>query len=88
MCTACHGENAAGGLGPNITGSVAAGIGSWDEATFTRAIREGVDKSGQKFCLVMSVYPATAMSDVQLRDLYAYLRTLTNDTVNRGTGCP
>jgi hypothetical protein len=88
QCTACHAETAAGGLGPNITGSVAAGIGSWSEAEFTRAIREGYDRSGMKLCVLMSVYPATSMSDVQLRDLYAYLLTLSNDTINRGSGCP
>ena len=88
QCTACHAENAAGGLGPNITGSVSAGIGSWSEADFARAIREGFDRSGQKLCVLMAVYPVASMSDVQLRDLYAYLRTLSNDTPNRGTGCP
>jgi hypothetical protein len=88
QCTACHAETAAGGLGPNITGSVTAGIGSWSEAEFNRVIREGVDRTGQKLCVLMSVYPATSMSDVQLRDLYAYLRTLSNDTPNRGSGCP
>jgi hypothetical protein len=88
QCTACHAETAAGGLGPNITGSVTAGIGSWTEAEFARVIREGIDRSGQKVCVLMSVYPATSMSDVQLRDLYAYLRTLSNDTPNRGSGCP
>lgn len=85
-CSACHGNTGEGTLGPNITGSVSAGIGSWDEATFIRALKQGLDKNGQPFCSNMTAYPD--LTDVELRNLFAYLRSVTNDTAQRGVLCP
>lgn len=86
QCIVCHGPGAVGGLGPNITGSTTAGIGSWTEAQFTRSVKEAVDENGQKLC--SSMLPFSGLSDAQVKNLYAYLRSLKDDTVNAGTQCP
>jgi hypothetical protein len=77
-----------GSLGPNITGSMTAGIGSWSEADFTTALRTGTAKSGKKFCALMVAYSASALSDVEVKNLYAYLKSVPNDMVNTGSQCP
>jgi mono/diheme cytochrome c family protein len=87
-CSLCHGTDAVGASGPNITGSMTAGIGAWSEAEFNRAIREAKDRTGQALCFFMVPTPATTISDVQLKDLRAYLLSLSNDTPNRGSSCP
>jgi cytochrome c553 len=87
-CSLCHGTDAVGGLGPNISGSLTAGIGAWTEAEFTRSVREAKDRTGQPLCVLMTPYTAAMMSDVQLKDLHAYLLSVKSETPNRGTGCP
>lgn len=91
-CLGCHteaGEKAvpyAGGralvspfgtfYGPNITPHPAAGIGKWSEADFVRAMRDGVRPDGAHYFPAFP-YPAfTRIADADLRDLWAYLRTL------------
>lgn len=88
ICMVCHGETAGGGIGPNISGSVSAGIGSWTEAEFNRAVREAIGRNGEKYCALMVAYPASAIPDTDLRNIYAYLLSLKNDTPNKGNGCP
>jgi mono/diheme cytochrome c family protein len=90
-CVGCHTEDKkdavpfAGGRalktpfgtfhGPNITPHPA-GIGRWTEADFVRAIRQGVRPDGANYFPAFP-YPSYAkMSDADLRDLWAYLRTL------------
>lgn len=88
-CGVCHtrtgGEDYAGGLGlptpfgmiytTNITPDPETGIGTWSEAAFIRAMRDGVDRQGRH------LYPAfpydyfARVSDDDLRAIYAYLMT-------------
>jgi mono/diheme cytochrome c family protein len=87
-CASCHGPEAAGGIGPNITSSTSAGIGTWSEEDFFRAVRTGVDDEGETLCDVMPRFSSSTLSDTQLASIYDYLRTLVNDTENAGTACP
>ncbi|MDO8598238.1 MAG: cytochrome c [Sulfuricaulis sp.] len=91
-CLACHTEDKkdaapfAGGrelntlfgtfYGPNITPHPQAGIGRWTEADFIRAMRHGDRPDGVDY-LPAFPYPSfTRISDGDLRDLWAFLRTL------------
>jgi len=62
--------------GPNITPHKDAGIGAWSEADFVRALREGRRPDGANFFPAFPYTSFTRMSDGDLRDLWAYLRTL------------
>ena len=84
-CKLCHGDLGAGTLGPNITGSTTAGIGSWTEAQFLTTLRDGVDNKGKGLCAEMEKYPATKFSDAEVQKMYDYLLAQKNDTVNRGS---
>jgi len=88
-CADCHtapqGRAYAGGhalrtpfgtvYGTNITPDRETGIGTWSEADFTRAMREGVDPAGH------NLYPAfpydyfTRLSDDDIHALYAFVMT-------------
>lgn len=86
-CNGCHGPAGEGNsTGPNITGSTTAGIGSWNLAAFTKAVREATSPSGRKYCTTMTAYPT--LTDQQVADLFAFLMAQKNDTVQRGTACP
>ncbi len=87
-CASCHATKAVGSLGPNITFSTTAGIGSWSQADFTKSVRTGVNKDGRTLCEQMTRYSTTALSDDKLNAIYAYLSTLKNDTANKGSYCP
>jgi mono/diheme cytochrome c family protein len=90
-CTSCHtdeknkGALLAGGValktpfgtfyGPNITPDPAHGIGRWSEADFVRAVREGKSPTGELF----PVFPFTSftkMSDGDVKDLWAYMKSV------------
>ena len=90
-CAACHTDEKNGGAplaggrplqtpfgtfyGPNITSDKQYGIGAWSEATFRRALREGIGAKGE-YLFPVFPYPAfTGMSDEDIADLYAYLQT-------------
>lgn len=91
-CVACHtaaGERAtpfAGGralktpygtfYGPNITPHKEAGIGRWSEADFIRAMRLGLRPDGAHYYPAFPYTSYTRMADADLRDLWAFLRTL------------
>jgi mono/diheme cytochrome c family protein len=91
-CVGCHTEDKkdavpfAGGRalktpfgtfhGPNITPHPQAGIGRWTEADFVRALREGVRPDGAHYFPAFPYASYTNISDGDLRDLWAYLRTL------------
>jgi mono/diheme cytochrome c family protein len=62
--------------GPNITPHPEAGIGRWTEADFVRAMREGVRPDGANYFPAFPYPSYTKVSDADLRDLWAYLRTL------------
>jgi mono/diheme cytochrome c family protein len=91
-CVACHTEERkdatpyAGGralktpfgtfYGPNITPHPEAGIGRWTEADFIRAMRFGVRPDGAHYFPAFPYPSYTKIADSDLRDLWAYLRTL------------
>jgi mono/diheme cytochrome c family protein len=90
-CLGCHTDAAdavpyAGGrrldtpfgtfYGPNITPHPQQGIGRWSEADFKRALREGVRPDGQPYYPVFPYTSFSGMSDGDIRDLWAYLRSL------------
>jgi mono/diheme cytochrome c family protein len=62
--------------GPNITPHPQAGIGRWSEADFIRAMREGNGPDSAHYFPAFPYPSFTKISDGDLRDLFAYLRTL------------
>jgi len=91
-CLGCHTEDKkdatpfAGGralktpfgtfFGPNITPHPLAGLGKWNEADFVRAIRHGRRPDGANYFPAFPYPSFTKITDNDLRDLWAYLRTL------------
>ena len=91
-CVGCHTEDKqdaqpfAGGralktpfgtfYGPNITPDQNAGIGRWTEADFVRAMRSGDRPDGANYFPAFPYTSFTKIVDGDLRDLWAYLRTL------------
>src|SRR3954451_11081446 len=78
MCAPCHGENAKGGRGPDLT------TGSWKHASgetdLIRIIREGI--AGTQM-------PGFAIPETEARSIVAWLRTLkpkTDEPVTGNTG--
>jgi mono/diheme cytochrome c family protein len=62
--------------GPNITPHPEAGIGRWSEADFMRAMREGRRPDGSNYFPAFPYPSFTLITDGDLRDLWAYLRSL------------
>jgi len=95
-CIGCHAEDKkntvpfAGGralktpfgtfYGPNITPDPVAGIGRWTEADFIRAMRHGERPDGANYFPAFPYPSFTRIADTDLRDLWAYLRTLPPST--------
>ncbi|HEY5899545.1 MAG TPA: cytochrome c [Burkholderiales bacterium] len=91
-CVGCHTEakeNAvpyAGGralktpfgtfYGPNITPHAQFGIGRWSEADFVHALREGRRPDGAHYFPAFPYPSFTRITDADLRDLWAYLKSL------------
>jgi len=89
-CAACHtapgGKAFAGGYGlqtpfgvinsTNITPDRQTGIGNWTERDFFRAVRHGKRKDGQLLYPAMPYNAYVQMSDSDLHDLWAYMRSL------------
>ncbi|MES1188201.1 MAG: c-type cytochrome [Myxococcales bacterium] len=85
-CNLCHGNMAEGGQGPNITSSVKFGIGSWTEADFLNALRNGIGKGGKVLCPFMNTVPPSVLSDSGVADMYAFLMsTPANETTILGS---
>ncbi|MBI5442292.1 MAG: c-type cytochrome [Deltaproteobacteria bacterium] len=62
--------------GPNITPDPQHGLGRWSEEDFRRALRKGVSPQGSNYFPAFP-YPAfTGMTDADVGDLWAYLRSL------------
>jgi mono/diheme cytochrome c family protein len=82
-CTGCHGPTLSGGKIPggppdwkpaaNIT---PAGIGRYSEADFMRVLREGKRPDGSPVDSLMPWRLTKSMTDVELKAVYAYLRTV------------
>lgn len=62
--------------GPNITPHPKAGLGRWSEADFARAMREGRRPDGAHYYPAFPYPSFTRIADADLRDLWAYLRSL------------
>ncbi len=91
-CLGCHTENKEGAVpyaggralktpfgtffGPNITPHPQAGIGRWTEADFSRAMRHGQRPDGANYFPAFPYPSFTKIKNSDLRDLWAYLRTL------------
>ncbi|MBM3344162.1 MAG: c-type cytochrome [Betaproteobacteria bacterium] len=91
-CLGCHTEEKQGAVayaggralktpfgtfyGPNITPHPDAGIGKWSEANFFRAMREGKRPDGANYFPAFPYPSFTAINDTDLRDLFAYLKSL------------
>lgn len=99
-CATCHTEASkdavafAGGrelrtpfgsfFGPNITPDPVHGIGRWTEADFVRAMRQGVRPDGQHYFPAFPYVAFARMSDADLADLWAFMRSLpASDRPNR-----
>ena len=91
-CLACHTEDKkdatpfAGGralktpfgtfYGPNLTPHPEAGIGRWTETDFARAMRHGIRPDGAHYYPAFPYPSFTGITDADLADLWAYLRSL------------
>jgi mono/diheme cytochrome c family protein len=91
-CGACHtnvkakGPALAGGrplatpfgtfYSPNITADPETGIGSWSDADFVRALREGVSPEGDHYFPAFPYPSFTKMTDQDILDLKAYIFSL------------
>lgn len=58
----------------NITPDADTGIGTWSEAAFARALREGVDRQGRHLYPALPYDHYTILSDADVSALYAFLR--------------
>jgi cytochrome c oxidase subunit II len=79
-CTACHGVDGQGGIGPAWVGAVGSTVtltdGSKvvvDEAYLTRAIKDPQAQVVEGFAVAM---PANELSDADIADLVAYISAL------------
>jgi mono/diheme cytochrome c family protein len=85
-CTGCHGLDYAGGRIPgggpdappagNLTPDPTAGIGSWTEAEFVRAMREGTRPDGSAIDTAMPWEAFSRFTDDELGALWLFLRSL------------
>lgn len=88
-CSTCHttkgGQPFAGGYpmktsfgviySTNITPDPRTGIGTWSEAAFDRALREGVARNGSHLFPALPYDHFTKLSDADVSALYAYMMT-------------
>lgn len=90
-CVACHsipgsGKPFAGGyrlitpfgdlLSSNITQDKETGIGSWTPQQFSDALRKGKGKEGENLYPAMPYTSYAKMTDKDISDLYAYMKTI------------
>jgi len=84
-CADCHGENFGGGvmiddpamgrlLGPNLTTGAGSAVADYRVADWDRIVRHGVRKDGRP--ALMPSEDFMAMSDRELSDIIAYIRSL------------
>jgi len=62
--------------GPNLTPHPEAGVGRWSEADFVRAVRHSRRPDGANYFPAFPYPSFTGISDSDLRDLWAFLRSL------------
>ncbi|MDP6175358.1 MAG: cytochrome c [Rhodospirillales bacterium] len=91
-CAGCHTDHQAKGpllggggplktpfgifYGPNITAHPTAGIGTWSDGDFIRALRQGVAPDGSHYFPVFPFTSFAAMTKTDARDLKAYIFSL------------
>lgn len=85
-CIGCHGNTMSGGPVPgappgfgvpgNLTPNPESGLGSWTEADFIRAMREGISRDGRELDPTMPVQFTREFNDMELTAMWKYLRTL------------
>ena len=87
-CEACHTQDTpwAGGVaietgfgtfyGTNLTADVEHGIGPWLPEDFERALRRGRSPEGRPYYPAFPYTSYTHLSDTDIADLFAYLRTV------------
>jgi mono/diheme cytochrome c family protein len=91
-CAGCHTDNQAGAqpyaggreiatpfgkfYGPNLTPHPQAGLGRWTLQDFRRAIRLGERRDGAHYYPAFPYPSFTGMTDADIADLWAYLRSL------------
>lgn len=91
-CSGCHTDTLPGSVpfaggppidtpfgtfyGPNITPHPEAGLGSWSEADFRRAMRLGERPDGTHYYPAFPYPSFMGITDADLRDVWAYLRSL------------
>jgi cytochrome c553 len=84
-CRGCHGHNFSGGkipgtppdfpLAANLTPHESA-FGSWGQADFVRAMREGKSKDGHTLDPIMPVQLTKKLSDEELDAMWSFLKTV------------
>ena len=84
-CTGCHGPTLSGGVdsrrhrrmrkpSANLTPE---GIGSWTEADFFKALREGIRPAGTAIdSTMMPIRLTREMTDLETKAIYMYLKTV------------
>ena len=91
-CLGCHTEEKKGAVdyaggralktpfgtfyGPNITPHRDEGVGKWSEADFIKALRHGKRPDGANYFPAFPYPSFTAMTEADMRNLWAYLRAL------------
>jgi mono/diheme cytochrome c family protein len=83
-CTGCHGPTLSGGPIPGAppemkpaTNITPEGIGTWTEADFFKAMREGVRPSGVPIDTMSMPIPMTReMTDLETKAIFMYLKTV------------
>jgi mono/diheme cytochrome c family protein len=82
-CVQCHGEGLSGGLIPNMgpnkriaSNLTPEGLGTYNESTFARAMREGIRPGGTPIDTFMPWREFRVMNDTEVGALYTYLRTV------------
>jgi mono/diheme cytochrome c family protein len=91
-CIGCHSDTAPGATpyaggraldtpfgrfyGPNITPHPQHGLGKWSETDFRRALQRGERPDGAHYYPAFPYPSFTGMTDTDIRDLWAYLRSL------------
>ena len=72
-CAGCHGANGQGNIGPSLV--TADGPRSWTLAQFTTTLREGKTPD-RELSATMPRFGEAQISDAQVADLQAYIKTL------------
>ena len=83
-CTGCHGATLSGGVIPGAppdmrpsTNITPEGIGSWTEADFFKALREGMRPNGTAIdSTVMPIRLTREMTDQETKAIYLFLKTV------------